>query len=246
MKVSVEKQLRIGLIGAMESEIEHLTDAMVAESAYYFGGMNFVSGTLHGLPVVVCSCGVGKVNAALCVQILADRFNVSHVVNTGVAGSLDPSLNIGDLVVSIDALQHDMDVCNLGYLPGQIPGFASASFYADPQLQRRALEAISEAAPEVRGISGRIASGDQFVRTDAAKIRISQIFEAACVEMEGAAVAQACYLNDLPFVIIRAISDKADGSDAEDYPVFEEKAARHCARVVEYMIQAWSGQVSVG
>lgn len=234
-----EKNLKIGLIGAMESEIELLTNAAAAERASYISGMNFVEGTLHGIPVVICSCGVGKVNAALCVQVLVDRFHVTHVVNTGVAGSLDPRLSIGDLVVSTDALQHDMDVCNLGYLPGQIPGFASASFQADASLRRRALAAIAEAAPEVRGMAGRIASGDQFVRTDAEKQRISSIFEAACVEMEGAAVAQACYLNDLPFVVIRAISDKADGSDFEAYPVFEEKAARHCARVVEYMIQSW-------
>ena len=232
-KTKVQDKMKLGIIGAMEVEVDYLKGRLENASSQVVAGMEFVEGAFCGVPAVVVFCSVGKVNAGMCVQILADRFNVTHVINTGVAGSLDAAINIGDVVVSTDAVHHDMDVCNLGYQPGQVPGFETIFFPASEQLRSAVKRAVAEAAPDIRAFDGRIASGDQFVRTDKEKQRIISTFAARCCEMEGAAIAQACFLNRIPFVIVRAISDKADGSDAELYPIFEEKAARHCAAIVE-------------
>ena len=229
--------MKIGIIGAMDVEVTYLKNNLQNAQAQTIAGMEFAEGTFADVPVVVVFCSVGKVNAGICVQILADCFGVTHVINTGVAGSLDAAINIGDLVVSTDAIYHDMDVQNFGYAPGQVPGFKVVAFPADPELRALIETAAAEVAPEIQVFPGRVASGDQFIRTAEAKQRIIDTFAARCCEMEGAAIAHACYLNDIPFVVVRAISDKADGSDAELYPVFEEKAAKHCAAIVEYAVK---------
>lgn len=229
--------MKIGIIGAMDVEVTYLKNNLQNAQAQTIAGMEFAEGTFAGVPVVVVFCSVGKVNAGICVQILADCFGVTHVINTGVAGSLDAAINIGDLVVSTDAIYHDMDVQNFGYAPGQVPGFKVVAFPADPELRALIETAAAEVAPEIQVFPGRVASGDQFIRTAEAKQRIIDTFAARCCEMEGAAIAHACYLNGIPFVVVRAISDKADGSDAELYPVFEEKAAKHCAAIVEYAVK---------
>ena len=229
--------MKIGIIGAMDVEVTYLKNNLQNAQAQTIAGMEFAEGSFAGVPVVVVFCSVGKVNAGICVQILADCFGVTHVINTGVAGSLDAAINIGDLVVSTDAIYHDMDVQNFGYAPGQVPGFKVVAFPADPELRALIETAAAEVAPDIQVFTGRVASGDQFIRTAEAKQRIIDTFAARCCEMEGAAIAHACYLNDIPFVVVRAISDKADGSDAELYPVFEEKAAKHCAAIVEYAVK---------
>jgi len=183
-------------------------------------------------------CGIGKVNAGLCVQILCDLFGVTHVINTGIAGSLDEEINIGDVVVSIDAMYHDMDVTGLGYQPGQVPQIDTLSFAADPMLREAAVKACREAAPEIGVFEGRVVSGDQFICDRSKKDSIAKDFGGLCTEMEGAAIAQAAYLNKIPFVIVRAISDKADESVHVSYEVFEAKAAEHCASIVEHMVKS--------
>ena len=228
--------MKIGIIGAMDIEVNHLKNQLESASSQVVAGMEFVEGTFGGVPAVVVFCSVGKVNAGACVQILADRFGVTHVINTGVAGSLDARINMGDLVVSTDAVYHDMDVCNLGYEPGQVPGMDTLAFPADADLCAAVERAAAAVAPEVQVFSGRVASGDQFIRDAEVKQRIIDQFGALCCEMEGAAIAHACYLNQIPCVIVRAISDKADGSDSELYPVFEEKAANRCAKITEYLV----------
>ena len=227
--------MRIGIIGAMEAEVAHLVERLEGHRETARAGMRFHEGMLDGRSVVVVECGVGKVNAALCVQMLADLYDVTHVVNTGVAGSLDARINIGDFVVSTEALYHDVDVCNLGYEPGQVPGMQRL-FPADKDLRREALAAIAAAAPDQQAFEGRIVSGDQFIRDDDVKQRLASQFGGLCSEMEGTAIAHACTLNGIAFVIIRAISDKADGSDSVLYPVFEVKAAKHCAQITEYLV----------
>ena len=186
------------------------------------------------MPVVVAQCDVGMVNAAAHTQLLIDRFAVRGVVNTGVAGSLDASIDIGDIVVATDAVNHLMDVGNLGYAPGQTPGLSTLAFPADETLRRAAVDAAAELG--IQTWEGRVASGDVFVREDADKNRIADTFDASCCEMEGAAIAQVCWLNRVPFAIVRAISDKADGTDYIDYPTFEAQAARQCAALVTRMI----------
>ena len=179
---------------------------------------------------MVVQCGVGKVNAAMCAQILCSCFDVTHLVNTGIAGSLSAQLDIGDLVVSRDAMYHDFDCVHFGYEMGKVPGMDVVSFPADEQLMQYALSAAESVNPGHVKI-GRVASGDQFVAVKALKEQIISRTQALCTEMEGAAIAQTAYRNALPFVILRAISDKADDSAEMDYPTFERIAAHRCAEV---------------
>lgn len=224
--------MKIGIIGAMESEVSALKDAMKADRVVTKAGMDFYEGTLQGASVVVVQSGVGKVNAAVCVQILADLFQVTHVMNTGVAGSLNAKLDIGDILVSEKAIQHDMDVTALGYEPGRIPGFANREFTADAEMADAVAAACRRANPDVNIVKGCVLSGDQFISSAQVKERLIAEFQGDCAEMEGASIAQAAVLNGIPFVIIRAISDKADGSAEMDYPAFEIQAAEHCANMV--------------
>lgn len=220
---------KLGIIGAMDVEVALLKEKLENLTVVNRTGMVFFEGVLDGLDVVVVQCGVGKVNAALCVQVLCDCFGVTAVVNTGVAGSLNNQLDIGDLVVSRDAMYHDMDVRIFGYTWGQVPGMPEA-YGADPRLVELAFGAAETVNPG-HTKTGRIASGDQFVCTAEQKQTIIANTGALCTEMEGTAIAHAAYRNGIPFVILRAISDKADGSAEMEYPVFEAIAARRCADV---------------
>ena len=172
----------------------------------------------------------------MCAQVLIERFGAQAIINTGVAGSLDARLNIGDVLVSTDAVHHDVDATNFGYAPGEVPGLGVTYFPANERLRKAAADAVRAVAPDVACVEGRVASGDQFVRTQGEKDRIRRTFGASCVEMEGASIAQTAWLNDVPYVIVRAISDKADGSAEVEYPVFEAQAAEHCAKIVSHMV----------
>ena len=202
----------IGIIGAMEEEVKALADMMSGVETATVAGMVFKKGQFKGKDVVVVRSGIGKVNAAVCTQILADRYNVDCVINTGVAGSLKNEINIGDIVISSDAIQHDMDATGFGYKMGVIPRMPVSVFAADRKLIDAARAACSEAVPEIGVFEGRVVSGDQFITDKDTKKRLVETFAAYCTEMEGAAIAQAAYLNSIPFLIIRAISDKADDS----------------------------------
>ena len=228
--------IKLGIIGAMSVEVEtlktHMQDVAVTERA----AMTFYEGTLEKLPVVVVVCGVGKVNAALCVQILCDCFGVTHFVNTGVAGSLCAELDIGDFVIATDAVYHDFDCHDLNpnYPVGQVPGLPVRAFPADEKLVRCAA-AAAELVYAGHARMGTVASGDQFICQKERKEEIIMNTGALCTEMEGAAIAHAAWRNGVPFVVIRAISDKADDSAQMDYPTFEAIAASRCAAVTQEM-----------
>ncbi len=226
--------MKLGIIGAMAVEIATLTENMENRMVTHRAGMEFHEGTLCSVPAVVVQCGVGKVNAAMCTQALCDGFQVTHVVNTGVAGSLDAELDIGDLVISRDAMHHDMDCNYVGYPIGQVPGLDVLAFPADEGLINAAFAAAESVNPGHTKI-GRVASGDQFVSRDAQKAKILSDTQGLCTEMEGAAIAHTAYRNGIPFVVIRAISDKADDSAQMDYPTFEAIAAKRCAQVTMTM-----------
>ena len=230
--------MKIGIIGAMEYEVGQLIDALEDVSVERHLGRDFYAGTLDDVPVVVVMCGIGKVNAALCAHSLIAFYGVTHVINTGCSGSLDPTLDIGDIVVARDAVQHDMDAGTIGFPKGQVPDVDVLFFESDPVLRLIAVRAIHAVAPEVRAIEGRVASGDQFIADAADKIRIIEEFGALCCEMEGAAVAHACHLAGVPFVIVRAISDKADGSAEMDFADFARQASARSAAIVEYMVRS--------
>ena len=229
---------KVGIIGAMELEVETLKSKMDIKSTTIKARMEFFEGTLNGVDVVIVRSGIGKVNAGMCTQILSDLFGVTHIINTGVAGSLDAAIDIGDIVVSTEVLQHDVDATNFGYQLGEIPQIGTLTFPADKNMAALAKEVCERVNTEIKVFLGLIVSGDQFVADKAVKQRITDNFHGLCTEMEGAAIGQAAYLNGVPFVILRAISDKADDSAEMDYPTFEHKAAEHCAKLVEEFIVA--------
>jgi len=221
---------KLGIIGAMAVEIAALKENMQDMTVTNRAGMEFYAGKLEGLDAVVVQCGVGKVNAAMCAQILCDCFSVTHLVNTGIAGSLCAELDIADLVISSDAIHHDFDLHFWGRPIGQVPGMDVIAFPAEVTMIRRAFAAAETINPGHTKI-GRVASGDQFICSSEQKQKIIADTQAVCAEMEGASIAHTAYRNGIPFVIIRAISDKADDSAEMDYPTFEALAAQRCAQV---------------
>ena len=211
---------KIGIIGAMELEVESLKAQMTVENTTTKANMDFFEGKLGNADVVIVRCGIGKVNAAVCTQILVDDFQAEVVINTGIAGSLNADINIGDIVLSTDVLHHDMDATGFGYAKGQIPQMEEFSFQADAALRSLAMKICKEVNPEIEVFEGRICSGDQFISDDQVKENIIKNFGGYAVEMEGVAIGQTAHLNGVPFLVIRAISDKADGSAHMDYPTF--------------------------
>lgn len=239
--------MKIGIIGAEAQEVRLLFSALAESGSpvkvFKQGSLEFHEGVLDGCPVVIVRCGIGKVNAALCAQILVSVFGVSAVINTGSAGGLAQGLAVLDMVVSTDAVQHDVDATRFGYAPGQVPGLPSPFFPADPALIEIALAAFARVSSRAdsplgnaRMVRGRVASGDVFVADEALRARIVKAFSPSCVEMEGAAVAQACSVNGIPFVILRSVSDLAGEEACMSYDDFSEKASHASALVVREML----------
>ena len=227
----------IGIIGAMELEVEKLIEAMTDKQEVLFGKRKFYTGKLEGTDVVLARCGVGKVNAALTVQMMVDKFGITDIINTGVAGSLNEKIDIGDIVLATNAVYHDMEAIAFGYERGQVPQMDVFDFPTSPELVDTAEAACKKVNPDIKVFKGRIASGDQFIADKETKNNIVKYFSPMCVEMEGAAMAHAAYVNGINCLIIRAISDKADDSAEMDYPTFEAKAAVHCANMVREMMK---------
>ena len=231
--------MKLGIIGAMDVEVATLKENMSNKKVTTVAGSVYCEGVLEGLPVVVVQCGIGKVNAALCAQILCSQFTVTHIVNTGIAGSLDKDLDIGDFVISKDAIYHDFTCAalNPAYVTGQIPGFPVRKFPADERLMNLAF-AAADSLKAGHAKIGTVASGDQFVGQKVQKEKIIADTGALCTEMEGAAIAHTAWRNGIPYVVVRAISDKADDSAEMDYPTFEAMAAEKCALVTRAMAKA--------
>lgn len=225
----------IGIIGAMDEEVSKLKDLMTDVVITSKASMEFYRGKLKGKDVTVVKSGIGKVNAGICAHILAEVFQVDCIINTGIAGSLNADINIGDLVFSTDAIQHDVDAVAFGYEVGQIPRMDVKAFPADNKLLMLAQECSQDM--EVSTFAGRVTTGDQFIASKEKKEWIVKNFGGYCTEMEGAAIAQAAYLNHVPFLIIRAISDKADDSAHMDYSQFEAKAIEHSVLLLTRMIE---------
>jgi len=222
----------LGIIGAMDEEVAKIKEQMQDITVMSRASMDFYKGMAGGHPVVVVRSGIGKVNAAICAQILVDEYQVDAIVNTGIAGSLNPAIDIGDIVLSTDTLEHDMDAVAFGYPLGQIPRMDTLAFAADEKLRQIAKTACEKVNPDIKVLEGRVVSGDQFVSDKDKKQWLIENFAGDCTEMEGAAIAHTAYLNQVPFLIIRAISDKADDSASVDYPAFEAKAIEHSVRLI--------------
>ena len=227
----------IGIIGAMDEEVAILKESMEVQDMMERTGMTFVKGIMSGKEVVVVRSGIGKVNMGICAQILIDCFGVDTLINTGIAGSLDARIDIGDMVISTDAVHHDMDANIFGDAIGQVPRMDTRTFPADPHLVELAVKANEKANPQIHTFTGRVASGDQFISSEEVKARIVENFQALCTEMEGAGIAHAAYLNKVSYVIIRAISDKADNSATMDYPEFVKMAITHYVGLVKGLVE---------
>lgn len=236
---------KVGIIGAMETEVkflkklatEHTANAGAGVRQTEVAGLTFVEGEIGSTQVVIVKSGIGKVNAALCAQRLIMQFGVTHVINTGIAGAAAHGLGVLDFVASTDAVYHDIDATGFGYKPTVIPQMACSVFPADSALQQAAESAFTDHANETvfgghKLIAGRVASGDQFISDKVVKQHIIDICAPACLEMEGAAIAHACYLNNTPFLIVRCMSDMADDSGESTYEFNETTAAEMSAKLV--------------
>ena len=222
----------LGIIGAMDEEVAKIKEEMTQVQGTRTAGMDFYVGKLCGQDAVVVRSGIGKVNAGMCTQILADRFQADAVINTGIAGSLKNEINIGDIVISTDTVQHDVDASGFGYPKGQIPRVDTFAFKADEKLFALALSCNEKVNSDIQAFQGRVVSGDQFISDKEKKKWLAEEFGASCTEMEGGAIAQAAYLNGIPYLVIRAISDKADDSAGMDYAEFEAQAIRHSVNLI--------------
>lgn len=228
----------IGIIGAMDEEIAILKERMEIEREDHFAKMTFYKGKLEGKDVVVVRSGIGKVNAAICTQILISNFHVDGIINTGVAGALHSDLEVGDIVISSDVIEHDFDVTSFGeYKLGQIPRMDEYIFKADKRLIEAALKMGKKENVEYKIREGRIVSGDAFIACKDKKDFLWNEFEGYCTEMEGAAIGHTCYLSEVPFLIIRAMSDKADGTADVNFNEFVIKAADNSVKIVIDMLK---------
>lgn len=229
--------MRIGIIGAMNEEIIELKEMMEISATTQFSTFTYYEGKIGNREVVLVESGIGKVNAAVCSTILINNFKVDQVIFTGVAGAVDNNLNIGDVVVSVDLVTHDFDCTAFGMKPGEIPRMDESVFRSDERLMELAYDAAKKVMGEAKATVGRIVSGDQFIASKEKIQWLGTEFGASAVEMEGAAVAHVCKLLDTPFVIIRALSDKADGTAHMDFKEFVFLAAKNSKDIVLEMLK---------
>jgi adenosylhomocysteine nucleosidase len=223
----------------MHGEVQGLKESMQEVTVTEKFGMEFYKGKISGKDTVVVQSGIGKVNAGICAALLIDSFGADTLINTGIAGSLNNDINIGDVVLSTDAVQHDFDATGFGEFPyGQIPDIDVFAFKADEKLLETAKQACERVNDDIKVFLGRVVSGDQFVSDKDKKKWLIESFGGYCTEMEGAAIAQAAYLGKVPFLIVRVISDKADDSTTVDYPEFEKKAIEHSTRLTKEIIKS--------
>ena len=226
----------VGLIGAMSVEVEALMAKLENRREQRIGMDLFVSGRLFGQEAVLSVCGPGKVNAALCTQSMILHYHPEWVLNLGVAGAGEAGVSIGDMVIATAAVQHDMDTSPIGDPVGLVSKINLVEIPCDGSLGAR----LVEAASRVQGMKvhqGVIATGDQFIHSGAVRSRIHELFQAKAVEMEGGAVAHACYMHGVPCGVLRSISDQADGKSDMDYPTFVQLAAEHSQQVVENLLR---------
>ena len=230
---------KFGIIGAMDIEIAILKKEMESNGSLKQitkGRFNFFEGKIAGKDVIVVKSGVGKVNAALCAQRLILKFGCTHIINTGIAGAMASGLKVLDFVASTDAVYHDMDATGFGYKKTEIPQMKCSDFPADGKMLEVARSAFKEFPAEHKLVFGRIATGDQFISDKEKKSAIQETCSPACVEMEGAAVAHACWINEIPFVIIRCMSDMADDDGESIYSFNENEAASLSGSLVLSML----------
>ena len=227
----------IGIIGAMGIEVHALAEKLEHKKIVSVSGIDFQTGTIHGKEVVLAVCGIGKVFAAICTEAMILKFQPDIIINTGVAGTLTDKLSIGDVAVSTHVVQHDMDTTPLGDPPGLLSGINIVKIPADEKIAATLSSIIKEKG--INTLSGTIATGDKFLASSTIKEKIVNTFSAIAGEMEGGSVGHVCYVNHIPFCVLRAISDCADGSGAENYMEFLEDAAAAAVSVMDAFLKEY-------
>ena len=227
----------IGIIGAMEPEVEALIGALADKTVEKVGSISFNVGKIGDKTVAIARCGIGKVFAAICTQTMILKYSPELIVNTGVGGALKSGITTGDVVIADSLCQHDMDTSAIGDPKGLVSGINVIYFDADKRAGKILLDAAK--ALGLNACLGRIASGDKFIASKEDKERVIAEFSADACEMEGCAVAQVCYVNEIPFAVVRAISDSADGEATMDYPTFLPIAARNSTKMTLSLIERW-------
>lgn len=231
--------ISLGIIGAMDEEISLIKDSLEIVDEVNYASMNFYICKYVNFNIVLVKCGIGKVNAAICTQVLIDKFNVDFIINTGVAGAVSRDLDIGDVVVSTDLIEHDFDTSSLGDELGQIPRMDVFSFKADEGLIQLAEGAGKKVLKDKDKIKvGRIVSGDQFISDEETIRWLEKTFNPLAVEMEGASIAHTCYVNKVPFVVIRSISDRADKGASVDFVEFLHIACKTSFDIIMYIVNS--------
>lgn len=227
-----------GIICALKVEVEDIIKMMDEVKVEEKAGMSFYSGKIFGREVAAVECGVGKVNAAMCTQVMIDLYSPDEIINSGIAGALSEDTEIGDVVICTDVVQHDMDTTELGEPLGQLQfnDCRVLSIGADSGIVS-ALEDACKAVPDTKFENGRVATGDKFVSRREERSRINEIFSAIACEMEGGAIAQVCFRNKVPFGIIRAISDSMRENEGVDFFKFRDMAAQRSVRIIEQYLK---------
>lgn len=225
----------IGIIGAMASEVDGLKEIMTEVTTENISSVDFCRGKINGTEVVVAQAGVGKVNAAVTAQTMILRYGVSAVINVGVAGGIEPSLKIGDIVVAERVVEHDMDTTAVGDEPGFITGLNCVYIDCDGEISRRLTECTAELG--FHTVGGVIASGDLFVSSEGDRTRLRDMFNAAAAEMEGASIGHVCAMNGVPFGVLRAMSDCANDDSKVDFPTFAAAAAKNSIEIIKLYLE---------
>ncbi len=221
----------IGIIGAMDIEVNSFKELMTDKKTEIISGIEFVRGTLWNKSVVVAVSGVGKVNAAICTQTMCLKYSPEFIINSGVAGGLEKSLNICDVVIASAVVQHDMDTSPLGDPVGFISGINVIYIPCDTNISKILFDAST--ANGIHTLYGKIASGDQFINSAEKKRYLAETFDAYACEMEAASIGHVAYKNNVPFCILRSISDNADGSSHLTYTEFVAAAAKNLVKVMK-------------
>lgn len=225
----------IGIIGAMDIEVQALKELMDEPKIETISTVDYYSGNINGIDVVVAVAGVGKVNAAVCTQTMILTYHPEYIINVGVAGGLAPELGIGDIAVAENVVEHDMDTTPIGDVPGYISGINIVRIPCDKWLSEKMIDAASKLSG-VKVLTGTIASGDQFISKDEERKKIVDNFGAIAAEMEGASIGHVCYMNGVHFGVLRAISDGANSDSAMDYPTFAKMAAANSIKIICEML----------
>ena len=230
-------KIDIGIIGAMEPEVKSLIEKLENKSLETVSGIDFCIGEISGKRLAVAKCGIGKVFAAICAEVMILKYTPSLLVNTGVGGAIAKGICTGDIVIADRLCQHDMDTSAIGDPKGLISGINRIYFESD----KRAVDILDASAKTLglKSFVGTVASGDKFIASVEDKRRISESFGACCCEMEGAAIAQAAFVNSIPFVVVRAISDSADGEATMDYPSFLPIAASNSTKMTLSLVEKY-------